>query len=189
MRRLIVSEFITLDGVMEDPGGVEGFERGGWAFQFERGPQGDQFKFDEVMASEALLLGRNTYEVFAASWPSRTGPFAEKMNSMPKYVVSKTLEKANWNNSTLLRGDVVEEVARLKAGPGGDLLVAGSGQLVDALIAHDLADEYRLMVYPLILGDGKRLFQEQSDKLALRLVETKPVGSGVLILIYQPDRK
>jgi dihydrofolate reductase len=189
MRKVIASEFITLDGVMEDPGGAEKFERGGWAFQFERGPEGDKFKLDEAMASDALLLGRKTYQEFAAAWPSRTGGFADKMNSMAKYVVSTTLKKAEWNNSTLIKSNVVEEVSRLKAMPGGEILIAGSAQLVHTLMQHELVDEYRLMVFPVVLGKGKRLFNDGSDKHALRLVEAKPVGSGVLILIYHPERK
>ena len=189
MRSIIVSEFVTLDGVMEDPGGAEKFERGGWAFKFDRGPEGDKFKLDEVMASDALLLGRVTYQGFAAAWPSRTGEFADKMNNMPKYIVSTTLKEADWNNSTLIKSNVSEEVSRLKAMPGGDILVAGSGQLVDTLIQHDLVDEFRLMVFPVLLGCGKRLFYDRNKSLALQLVESKPVGSGVLILIYHPERK
>jgi dihydrofolate reductase len=189
MRKVIVSEFVTLDGVMEDPGGADKSKHGGWAFQFDRGPEGDKFKLDEVLASSALLLGRVTYEGFAAAWPSRTGEFADKMNSMPKYVVSTTLEWAEWNNSRLIKSNVVEEVSRLKAMQGEDILVAGSGQLVHTLMQHDLVDEYRLMVFPVILGGGERLFKDGSDRTARRLVEAKPVGSGVLILIYQPDRK
>ncbi len=189
MRRIIVSEFVTLDGVIEDPGGVEQFERGGWAFQFDRGPEGDRFKLDEVLAGDALLLGRVTYEGFATAWPSRTGEFADKMNGMPKYVVSTTLKEAKWNNTRLIRSNVTEEVSKLKAMPGEDILVTGSSQLADTLIQYDLIDEYRLMVYPVILGSGKRFFKDGSNKLALRLVEAKPVGSGILILIYQPERK
>ena len=189
MRKVIVSEFLTLDGVMEDPGGAEKFERGGWAFQFERGPEGDKFKLDEVMASDALLLGRVTYQGFAAAWPSRTGDFADKMNGMAKYVVSKTMEHAGWNNSTLIRSNIAEEVSKLKSAPGRDILVAGSGQLVRTLIQHALVDELRLMVFPVLLGSGKRLFDDRGDKYALRLVESKTVGSGVQILIYHPDKK
>jgi dihydrofolate reductase len=189
MRRIVVSEFVTLDGVMEDPGGAEKFERGGWAFKFDRGPQGDKFKLDEVMASDALLLGRLTYQGFAAAWPSRYGEFADKMNNMPKYVVSTSLKKADWNNSTLIKKDVVEQVSRLKAMPGGDILVAGSCQLTGTLLQHDLVDEFRLMVFPVLLGCGKRLFNDRDESLALRLEESKPVGSGVLILIYHPERK
>ena len=189
MRKLIVSEFVSLDGVMEDPGGAEKSERGGWAFQFERGPEGDKFKLDEVMEAGALLLGRVTYEGFAAAWPGRTGEFADKMNNMPKYVVSTRLEKASWNNSAVIRSNIIEAIARLKASQGGDILVAGSGQLVKLLMDHDLVDVLRLMVYPVILGKGKRLFQEGTDKLALLLVEARPAGAGVLTLVYQAERK
>jgi dihydrofolate reductase len=189
MGRIVVSEFVTLDGVMEDPGGSEGSPRGGWAFQFERGPQGDQFKLDEVMAADAMLLGRRTYEGFAAAWPSRTGEFAEKMNNMPKYVVSTTMKEAPWNNSIVIKSNVVEEVRRLRSMPGGNILIAGSGQLVHDLIENNLVDEYRLMVFPVILGDGKRLFKDGAQKAALRLAEARPVGSGVLTLIYHPDNK
>jgi dihydrofolate reductase len=189
MRKVIVSEFITLDGVMEDPGGAEKFERGGWAFQFDRGPEGDKFKLDEVMASDALLLGRKTYQGFAEAWPTRTGDFADKMNGMTKYVVSTTLEQAGWNNSTLIKSNVAEEVSKLKALPGQEILVAGSDRLVHTLMQHDLVDELRLMVFPVVLGCGKRLFNDQGERHAFQLVESKPVGSGVLILIYHPDRK
>jgi dihydrofolate reductase len=186
MRKLVVSEFVTLDGVMEDPGGAEKFERGGWAFQFDRGPEGDKFKVDELMASDALLLGRITYEGFAAAWPSRTGEFADKMNGMHKYVVSTTLKAANWNNSMLIKGNIAEEVSRLKAMPGQDILVAGSCRLVQTLVQNDLVDELRLMIFPVILGSGKRLFKDGIGKHALRLVEAKPVNSGVLTLVYRP---
>ncbi len=188
MRKVIVSEFVTLDGVVEDPGGAEKFERGGWAFQFERGPEGDKFKLDEVMSAGALLLGRKTYEGFAAAWPSRTGEFADKMNGMPKYVVSTTLEKASWNNTTIIKNDVVEEIARLKAMPGQDILVAGSAKLIHTLMKADLIDEYRLMMYPVVLGKGKRLFEGGNNRHALRLAEVKPVSSGIIILIYHPEK-
>jgi dihydrofolate reductase len=189
MSNIVVSQFVTVDGAFEDPGGSEGFERGGWAFQFERGPEGDQFKLDEVMTSEALLLGRVTYEGFAAAWPSRTGEFADKFNEMPKYVVSSTLDSPEWNNSTVINGDVASEVAKLKqSGEGeGDILVNGSAQLVRTLMEHDLVDEYRLMVFPLVLGSGKRLFEDPGEAKALRLVDSKPVGpDGVVILTYRP---
>jgi dihydrofolate reductase len=190
MRRIVVSEFVTLDSIIEDPGGSENFERGGWAFQFDRGPDGDRFKVDELFASDALLLGRVTYQGFAAAWPSRTGEFADKMNGMAKFVVSTTLERAAWNNSTLIKGNVAEEISSLKARPGQAILVAGSGQLVQTLMQHDLVDEYRLMVFPVVLGKGKRLFNERSEMYALRLVEAKPVGpAGVITLIYHPERK
>ena len=190
MRKVVVSQFVTVDGVMEDPGGSEGFERGGWAFQFDRGPDGEQFKLDEVMASDALLLGRVTYEGFAEAWPSRSGEFADKFNGIAKHVVSSTLEEPlEWENSTLIEGDVAQGVADLKQQEGGDILVNGSAQLVRALTEHDLVDEYRLMVFPVVLGSGKRLFAETSDTAALRLVDSRPVGSdGVLILTYEPAR-
>ena len=167
MRKIIASEFITLDGVMEDPGGAEKFERGGWAFQFERGPVGDKFKLDEVMSSDALLLGRVTYEEFASAWPSRTGEFADKMNGMAKYVVSTTLQKPIWNNTIMIKNNIPEEVTQLKGMPGEDILIAGSGKLFNTLMRAGLIDEYRLMVYPVILGKGKRLFNQEIDMLAL----------------------
>jgi dihydrofolate reductase len=188
MARVVVSEFVSVDGVIEDPGGVEGFDRGGWAFKFERGPEGNQFKLDELMASDALLLGRVTYEGFAEAWPSRTGDFADKFNSMPKYVVSTTLEEGEWNNSTVIKSNVADQVSKLKQQPGGDILVNGSAQLVQTLMENDLVDEYRLMVFPVVLGDGKRLFSEGSDSTALRLVDSKPVGE-CLILTFGPAAK
>ena len=186
MGRIVVTEFVSLDGVMEDPGGAENFKHGGWSFEIARGEEGDKFKLDEAFASEALLLGRVTYEGFAEAWPSREGEFADKFNTMPKYVVSSTLEEPEWNNSTVLKGDVAEEVAKLKQEQDGDIVVHGSAQLVQTLVENDLVDEFRLMVYPLVLGSGKRLFGETSDKKPLRLVESKVVGDGVAILIYQP---
>ncbi|HEX9417072.1 MAG TPA: dihydrofolate reductase family protein [Gaiellaceae bacterium] len=186
MGRIVVTEFVSLDGVMEDPGGAEDFEHGGWSFEISRGDEGDKFKLDETFASEALLLGRVTYEGFAEAWPSREGEFADKFNSMPKYVVSSTLEEPEWNNSTVLRGDLAEEVAKLKHEHDGDVVVHGSARLAQALLEHDLVDELRLMVYPVVLGSGKRLFGETSDKKTLRLVESKVVGDGVAILVYRP---
>jgi dihydrofolate reductase len=185
MGKVVVSQFISLDGVIEDPGGAEEFDRGGWAFKFDRGPEGDKFKLDEVMASEVLLLGRVTYEGFAEAWPSRSGDFADKINGMPKYVVSATLKDPEWNNSTVIGGDVAEAVARLRQDVDGDVLVNGSVQLVQTLMEHDLVDEYRLMVFPTILGAGKRLFGETSHAAALRLVDAKPAGQ-TLILVYEP---
>jgi dihydrofolate reductase len=185
MGKVVVSQFISLDGVIEDPGGAEEFDRGGWAFKFDRGPEGDKFKLDEVMASEVLLLGRVTYEGFAEAWPSRSGDFADKINGMPKYVVSATLKDPEWNNSTVIGGDVAEAVARLRQDVDGDILVNGSVQLVQTLMEHDLVDEYRLMVFPTILGAGKRLFGETSHAAALRLVDAKPAGQ-TLILVYEP---
>jgi dihydrofolate reductase len=183
--KLVVSEFITLDGVVEDPGGAEDFKYGGWSFEIARGDEGDRFKLDETMASDALLLGRVTYEGFAEAWPSREGEFADKFNTMPKYVVSSTLDEAEWTNSTVLKGDVAEEVAKLRGEHEGDIVVHGSVRLVHALIEHDLVDELRLMVFPLVLGAGKHLFGETSDKKPLRLVDSKVVGDGVAILVYQ----
>jgi dihydrofolate reductase len=187
MRKVIVSEFITLDGVMEDPGGAENPETGGWAFQFQRGPEGDKFKLDELMAADALLLGRRTYEGFAAAWPDRTGEFADKMNAMKKYVVSKTLGQPTWQNTTVLNGSIAEEVSTIKAMAGADILVAGSAMLVHALMEHNLVDEYRLMVYPVVLGKGKRLFISESKKTSLHLIEMKQAGDeGVFTLVYHP---
>jgi dihydrofolate reductase len=188
MGRIIVTEFVSLDGVVEDPGGSEDFEYGGWAFEFNRGEDGDKFKLDETMDSEALLLGRVTYEGFASSWPSRSDDqgFADKFNSMPKYVVSSTLENPEWNNSTVLKGDVVEEVSKLKRELDGNIVVHGSPQLAQALIDKDLVDALHLMVFPVVLGTGKRLFGDTSDKKALRLTDSKTVGDGVTILTYEP---
>ncbi len=187
MARIVVSEFLTVDGVMEDPGGAEHFDRGGWAFKFERGPEGDKFKTDELTAADALLLGRVTYEGFAEAWPSRTGDFADKMNGMRKYVVSKSMKEPGWNNTRLIKDNVIAELSRLKAGSGGDILVAGSGQLVHTLTDNNLVDEYRLMVFPIILGRGKRLFQDGKAMASLKLVESKPVGDGVQVLVYRPN--
>ena len=183
MGKIVVSQFVTLDGVMEDPGGAEDFERGGWAFEFDRGPEGDKFKLDEVMAAEALLLGRVTYEGFAAAWPSRTGSFADKFNTMPKFVVSTTLENPEWNNTTVISGDVAGEVSRLRDRFAGDVLVNGSAQLVNALAQDDLVDEWRLMVFPVVLGAGKRLFKDGIDKQPLELVESKPAGATVILTL------
>jgi dihydrofolate reductase len=184
--RIVVTEFVSLDGVVEAPGGGESFKHGGWSFEINRGDEGDKFKLDETLESEVLLLGRVTYEGFAAAWPNRDGEFADKLNSMPKYVVSSTLENPEWSNTTVLKGDVVEEVSKLKQEQGGDIVVHGSPQLAQTLIEHDLVDEYRLMVFPVVLGSGKRLFGETSDKKSLRLVDSKVVGDGVAILVYQP---
>jgi dihydrofolate reductase len=192
MGKLIVTEFITLDGVIEAPGGGDAFEHGGWAFKFRRGDDGDKFKIDELTAADAQLLGRVTYQGFAAAWPSMTtDPFGEKMNAMPKYVVSSTLspKDATWNNSTVISTDVAGQVARLKAQVAGDIIVAGSARLVRSLAEHQLVDEYRLMVFPIVLGSGKRLFGDGTTQTLLRLVDAKPVGpDGVVILTYQPAR-
>jgi dihydrofolate reductase len=184
--KIVVTEFVSLDGVMEDPGGAENFKHGGWSFEIARGEEGDKFKLDEAFASEALLLGRVTYEGFAEAWPSREGEFADKFNNMPKYVVSSTLDTPEWNNSTVLRGDVAEEVRKLKQEQDGDIVVHGSATLAQALLENDLVDELRLMVFPVVLGSGKQLFDETTDKKRMRLVDSKIVGDGVAILIYQP---
>jgi dihydrofolate reductase len=185
MRRIVVSEFLSLDGVMEDPGGAEGFRHGGWSFQFND-PEGMKYKLDETLDHGALLLGRVTYEGFAKAWPGMTDDvgFADKMNGMPKYVVSKTLQAADWNNSTILSGDLAQEVTALKEQEGPDILVAGSASLVRGLMVNDLVDEYRLMVFPIVLGSGKRLFEGEGDAATLRLVDVKPLPSGTVILTY-----
>jgi dihydrofolate reductase len=184
MAKLVVSQFITVDGVIEDPGGSENHELGGWAFKFDRGDVGNQFKFDEVMASEALLLGRRTYEGFAEAWPSRTGDFADKFNTMKKYVVSTTLENPEWNNTTVIDGDVGEAVRKLKDELDGDILVNGSATLLKTLVEEGLVDELRLMVYPTLLGTGKRLVDGLTDAASLKLTESKQAGE-TLILVYE----
>jgi dihydrofolate reductase len=185
--RIVVTEYVSLDGVMQAPGGGEDFQHAGWTFEIDRGEEGDKFKLDETLESKALLLGRVTYEGFAASWPSMEGEFADKFNSMPKYVVSSTLQEPEWNNSTVLKGELVEEVSKLRQRLDGDIVVHGSAQLVQTLIEHDLVDQLRVMVFPVVLGTGKRLFGGTSDKKRLRLVDSKTVGDGVAILIYQPS--
>lgn len=189
MRKVIVSEFVTLDGVMEDPGGAEGTKHGGWSLQFGSEEQ-QKYKFDELFAGDALLLGRVTYQGFAAAWPNMpgTGAFGERMNSLPKYVVSTTLQEVTWN-ARLIKGNSAEEISRLKQEAGQDILVAGSGELVHYLQQHDLVDEYRLMVFPIVVGSGKRLFREGSEKQILKLTESKTFSSGVVVLTYQPERK
>jgi len=181
MTRIVVTEFISLDGVIEEPR---------WTFQFERGPAGQSFKYDELFASEALLLGRVTYQGFAQAWPSMgTDDFGRRMNSIPKYVVSSTLTgaEAAWGPTTVLNGDVVAEITKLKAQPGGDLLVEGSARLAQTLIRHGLVDDYRLMVFPIVLGAGQRLFPpEMTDPARLTLTEAKPDRDGVMLLTYQP---
>jgi dihydrofolate reductase len=186
MARIVVTEFVSLDGVVEDPGGAEDFKYGGWSFEFDRGSEGDEFKLEETRASQALLLGRVTYEGFAEAWPSRDGEFADLFNSMPKYVVSSTLQAPEWTNSTVLEGDLVQEVKKLREGPDGDIVVHGSAQLAQTLVENDLVDELRLMVFPVVLGTGKRLFGDPGEKKTLKLVDSKVVGDGVLILTYQP---
>ncbi|MEA2431588.1 MAG: hypothetical protein QOF65_1770 [Thermoleophilaceae bacterium] len=188
MGKIVVTEFVSLDGVMEDPGGSEDFQHGGWSFEFSRGEDGDKFKLDEAMEAEALLLGRKTYEGFADAWPSRDGEFADKFNNMPKYVVSSTLNDPDWNNSTVLSGDLADDVAQVKGRHDGDVVVHGSAQLVQGLLEQGLVDELRLMVFPVVLGSGRRLFGETSDKKPLKLADSKTVGDGVSILVYEPAR-
>src|SRR5437867_1649960 len=187
MGKIVVTEFGSLDGVVEDPGGSEDFKYGGWSFEYNRGEEGDRFKLDEALATEALLLGRVTYEGFAAAWPSRDGDFADKFNSMPKYVVSSTLRNPEWNNSKVVEGELAEGVSKLKQEVDGDIVVHGSAQLVQGLLERDLVDELRLMVFPVVLGSGKRLFGE-SGKKRLRLVDSKVVGDGIAVQVYEPDR-
>jgi dihydrofolate reductase len=184
MGKIAVTEFISLDGVVEDPGGSEDFKYGGWSFEFSRGDDGDKFKLDETAASDALLLGRVTYEGFADAWPKREGEFADKFNSMPKYVVSSTLGEPEWTNSVVVDGDLEDAVSKIRDEHEGDIVVHGSVQLAQALIDKDLVDELRLMVFPVVLGAGKRLFGETGDKKRLKLVESQPVGDGVVILVY-----
>jgi dihydrofolate reductase len=186
MRRIVVTEFISLDGVVEDPGGAEGYQHGGWTFQFND-DEGMKFKLDETLTHDALLLGRVTYEGFAAAWPDMEDDagFADKMNSMKKYVVSSTLKDPAWHNSEVLGPDLKAEIERIKAQDGGDILVAGSAQLVQGLIVLDLVDELRLMTFPIVLGSGKRLWGEQDTPLPLELASAQPLPSGTVILTYR----
>ena len=188
MGKIVVTEFVSLDGVIEAPGGGEDYKHAGWTFEIDRGEEGDKFKLDELVEAEAQLLGRVTYEGFAAAWPTMEdgAGFAEKMNEMPKYVVSSTLAEASWNNSTILRGDLADEVARLHREIDGVILVAGSAQLVQGLLERDLVDELRLMVFPVLLGEGKRLFGDVTEKKPLNLVDSKTLGAGVALLTYEP---
>jgi dihydrofolate reductase len=188
MGKLVVSEFITLDGVASDPGGAEGRQGGGWAFKFSRGDVGDKFKYDELMASDALLLGRVTYEGFAQAWPSRSGDeFSDKFNSMAKYVVSTTLKDPTWKNTIVIGGDVKAAITKLKKEIKGDILINGSIQLVGTLLDLDLVDEYRLMVYPTVVGAGQKLFGETSGPFGFQLSEPKVAGDTV-ILTFVPKR-
>lgn len=187
MGKIVVTEFISLDGVIEDPGGAEDYRHGGWTFEIARGEEGDRFKLEELQEAEAQLLGRVTYEGFAAAWPQMEDEagFAEKMNAMPKYVVSSTLERADWENTTILSGNPAESVAALKEEIDGVILIAGSASLVKGLIEADLVDELRLMVFPVLLGQGKRLFPEGEAKQRLRLAEAKTVGDGISLVRYE----
>jgi dihydrofolate reductase len=183
--RIVVTEFISLDGVMEDPGGAEDFKHAGWSFEFNRGDEGDQFKADETMRADAMLLGRVTYEGFAKAWPSRQGEFADKFNNMPKYVVSSTLRDPEWTNTTVVGSDVAGAVSDVNGRHDGDIIVHGSAQLAQELLDKDFVDELRLMTFPVVLGTGKRLFGETSDKKPLKLAESKVVGDGVVIMVYR----
>jgi dihydrofolate reductase len=185
MGKIVVTEFVSLDGVMEDPGGSEDFKHGGWSFEISRGDEGDRFKLEETMASDALLLGRVTYEGFADAWPSREGEFADKFNSMPKYVVSSTLKDPDWTNTTVLDGELAAAVAEVRDKHDGDVVVHGSAQLVQWLLDNDLVDQLNLMVFPVVLGDGKRVFGPTGEKKPLELADSKIVGDGVAILVYR----
>ena len=186
MGKIVVTEFVSLDGVMEDPGGAEGFAHGGWAFLFNRGDESERFKLDETLGADAMLLGRRTYAEFAKAWPSREGEFADRFNAMPKYVYSSTLAEPAWTNSTRVDGDLADVVQTLKRRHDRDVVVHGSARLAQALLERDLVDELRLMVFPVVLGRGKRLFGETSDKKPLRLLDSRFVGDGVGILVYEP---
>ena len=190
MRKLVVSEFVSVDGVIEDPGGAEKSAHGGWTMPYWSDEIG-KFKLDELFASDALLLGRVTYQGFAAAWPAMTDEagFADRMNNLPKFVASTTLHELEWNNSHLLNGNVAEEVSKLKDQPGQDILVSGSRALAQMLMQHHLVDEYHLLIYPVVLGSGKRLFGDSSDMTALRLAETTAFSSGVVLLTYSLDKK
>ena len=185
MGKLVVTEFVSIDGVFEDPGGAENYEHGGWTFEYDRGPDGNQYKAEELNAAEIQLLGRVTYEGFSKAWPSQEGEFADKINHGRKYVVSTTLTDPEWENTTVISANVPDEIARLKNETEGPILVAGSGTLVETLLANELVDELRLMVFPTVLGRGRRLFPEGIDRLKFRLVETRTVGpDGVLVQTY-----
>ena len=190
MGRIVVSEQISLDGVVEDPTGESGFRHGGWFLEFVGGDREAwaRVEFDQSLRAEALLMGRRTDDYFASRWLSRTGEWADRLNGMPKYVVSSTLDQPRWTNATVLRGDVVSEVSRLKRELDGEIVVFASTQLVRVLLEHDLVDEVRLMVYPVVLGDGERLFGETADKTPLRLLDTTTVGNGLAYLTYEVVR-
>jgi len=187
MGKIVISENVTLDGVIQDPAGNEGFPVGGWAGLLRSSPQLSKLVLDEALGAEAWLLGRRSYEWFAARWPSRSGELADRLNSLPKYVVSSTLEQPGWNNSTVLRGDVLDEVSKLRQQLDGDIIVPASFRLVHTLLEHDLVDELRLKVFPVVLGAGERLFGETSDKIPMRLLDTQTV-EGVAFLTYEPVR-
>jgi dihydrofolate reductase len=188
MGKLVVTEFVSLDGVMQAPGGEE-FKYPGWSFAFDRGDEGNDFKLQETLETDVLLLGRITYESLAGAWPEREGEFADKFNAMPKYVLSSTLEDPEWNNTTVVAGSATEHVKRLRQDVDGIIQVPGSLRLVQELFESDLVDELHLMVFPVVLGTGRRLFGETSDKTDWRLVDSRPVGpDGVLVLVYERQR-
>jgi dihydrofolate reductase len=189
MGKIIISDNVSLDGVIQDPAGDEGFSRGGWVGLIKDHPELGKLALDEALGAEALLLGRRSHEWLAARWPSRSGELADRLNSMPKYVVSSTLEEPDWNNSTVLKGDVVNEVAKLKHELEGEIVVPASFQLVHTLIEHGLVDELRLKIFPVVLGAGERLFDETSDKKPMRLVDTQTLGDGVAFLTYELVRE
>jgi dihydrofolate reductase len=189
MGRIVISENVSLDGVIQDPAGDEGFRVGGWVGLIKDSPQLNQLALDEALGAEALLLGRRSYEWFAARWPSRSGELAERLNNLPKYVVSSSLEDPTWNNSTVLKGDPLAEVSKLKQELNGELLVPASFQLLRTLLEHDLVDELRLKIFPVVLGAGERLFGETNDKKPMRLVDSQTVGGGVAILTYEAVRQ
>lgn len=189
MRKIIVSEFITIDGVIEDPGGAENSPYGGWSFSYWN-DEAEKYKHEELFSSDALLLGRETYQGFAAAWPSMTDEngFADRMNSLPKYVVSNTLEKTEWNNSKIIKDNIIEEIQKLKEQPGQSIFIFGSGQLIHTLREHDLIDEYRLMVHPVVIGGGKKLFQDLAEQKSMKLVQTETFRSGIVVLVYQTQK-
>ena len=186
MGKIVISDNVSLDGVIQDPAGDEGFRHGGWVGRITDYPEVGKRALDEALGAAAFLLGRRSYEWFAAKWPSRSGELADRLNSLPKYVVSSTLEDTDWNNTTVLKGDVVTEVTRLKQKLDGEIVVPGSFQLVRTLMEHDLVDELRLMIYPVVLGAGERLFGETSDKKPLRLVASQALGEDIAFLTYVP---
>jgi dihydrofolate reductase len=189
MGTIVMSENVSLDGVIEDPAGDEGFTRGGWVGLLAAREDLAGIALDEALGAEAVLLGRRTYEWLAARWPSRSGALADRLNSMPKYVVSSTLEDPDWNNSTVLKGDPVREVANLKQELAGEIVVPGSFRLLRALMEHDLVDELRLKIFPVVLGDGERLFGGTSDKKPMRLVDTRVLADGIAFVTYKPVRE
>jgi dihydrofolate reductase len=188
MGTIVKSNFVSLDGVVQDPAGNEGFRRGGWVGRINDRPELSKLALDEALAAEALLLGRRSYEFLAALWPARSGELADRLNSLPKYVVSSTLEDPEWNNSTVLKGDVVSEVSKLKQELNGEIVVPASFQLLRTLLEHDLVDELRLMIIPVVLGAGERLFAETSDMKPMRLVDSRTIDNGIACLTYEPVR-